>query len=232
MNELKFTELIIIVPSRGRPRNALRLAEAFDETCKAATDLLFVLDEDDPELPAYLALEHRMSFEVVPRQGIGMAGALNRAAVPAAEVHPRIGFMGDDHVPRTIGWDQQYIDALDELGTGFVYGDDLLQHEAMPTQVAMTSDIVRALGWMSPPGISHLYIDIAWLELGRRLGKIRYLPDVVVEHVHPAAGKAAVDHRYEEVNSPMIAEADGKAYYAWLETIDSDLAKITSRCGL
>jgi hypothetical protein len=120
--------------------------------------------------------------------------------------------MGDDHRPRTKGWDTAYLETLRELGTGIVYGNDLLQCGRIPTQCAMTTDIVRALGFMAPHVFTHLYVDNYWLELGQRAECIRYLPDVVVEHCHPVAGKAEWDEGYARVNNADMYARDEKAF--------------------
>jgi hypothetical protein len=124
--------------------------------------------------------------------------------------------MGDDHMPRTVGWDAAYLEALRELGTGLVYGNDLLQGSSLPTQVAMTTDIVRALGYMAPPDLTHLYVDNFWRDLGRSAGCLRYLPDVIVEHRHPAAGKAQWDAGYARVNNSAMYEHDATAYEQYI----------------
>jgi hypothetical protein len=217
-------DLITIVPSRGRPHAVARLAWAF-ATCTADTVLMLVVDDDDPTLPDYRAAVE--AAQAAGRKvGIGtgaaqnMNQALNGAArllVDEATKKPpfAIGFMGDDHRPRTDGWDAAYLSALRELGTGLVYGNDLIQGEGLPTQVAMTADIVRAWGWFAPPALSHLYLDNFWLDLGRAAGCIRYLPDVVVEHCHPVVGKSPVDDGYLRVNAPAVYERDRLAYEAF-----------------
>jgi glycosyltransferase involved in cell wall biosynthesis len=211
------TDLIIIVPSRGRPEKIVELIEALKQTQTEA--LLWVaVDDDDPTRNHYKAvLERRdnVTMDVVePSPNGGMVQALNALAVPLANASDppfALGFMGDDHRPRTMHWDQAYVRALRKLGTGIVYGNDLLQGRNLPTQVAMTSDIVRTLGYMAPPTLRHLYVDNFWLQLGRELGRLTYLADVVVEHVHPGAKKADWDDGYERVNAPEMWDADKKA---------------------
>jgi hypothetical protein len=100
------------------------------------------------------------------------------------------------------------VDALRDLGIGIVYGDDLLQRDRLPTQCAVTADIVRVLGWMAPPTLTHLAVDDWWLRLGQQADCIRYLPAVVVEHMHPVAAKAAWDAGYARVNSPGMYQRD------------------------
>jgi hypothetical protein len=160
-----------------------------------------------------------------------MGEALNARATGFAEIGEdspfAVGFMGDDHRPRSVGWDKAYLDALRELGTGIVYGNDLLQGENLPTQCAMTSDIIQALGYMAPPSLRHLYIDNFWKILGNGADCLRYLPDVIVEHVHPMAGKAEWDANYARVNSAQMYEHDKTAFEEWLRTsMVSDVAKV------
>jgi hypothetical protein len=58
------------------------------------------------------------------------------------------------------------------------------------------------------PGMTHLFIDNYWSELGKRLGTLTYLPNVYLEHMHPAAGKAQTDYVYEEANSQYMWSTD------------------------
>lgn len=128
-----------------------------------------------------------------------------------------VGFMGDDHRPRTVGWDQNYLDALHELSTGFVYGNDLFQFERIPTQIAMSSDIPLALGYLCPPEFDHLCVDVVWKDWGDAIDRIIYLKDTVVEHVHYLAGKSSMDKTYAVANNPEMAAHDSQAYRAYID---------------
>jgi hypothetical protein len=220
--------LLVIVPSRARPEAIPPLVAAFAETCTATTCLVVAIDEDDPERERYAEAVQESPGPVslwINQGEKSMVAALN-GAVAEFTVNPdhpyAVAFMGDDHRPRTKGWDTAYIQALRELGTGIVYGNDLLQGENIPTQVAMTADIPRALGHMAPPCLTHLFVDNYWRDLGRAAGCIRYLPDVVVEHVHPFAGKAAMDEGYARVNDHGMYSRDAAAYaeYAARRLVD------------
>jgi hypothetical protein len=230
-------DLVVIVPSRGRPEVLGKLAEAFDQTCTASTSLLVAVDENDPTGNRYIGAMTATAKLVTPRAVVRlpsttMVEALNQAALGAVNLHTALGFMGDDHRPRTKGWDAAYLEALRELGTGIVYGNDLLQGENIPTQVAMTSDIVRALGYMAPPALTHLYVDNFWKDLGQQAGCLRYLADVVVEHRHPYAGKAKWDDGYDRVNDIAMYERDEAAYEAYRDTrFFSDVAAVRALRG-
>ncbi len=203
-------DLVVIVPSRGRPESARTLVRVFQDTCTANTQLVFSIDDDDDTRAEYESI----GATTVSAPNRTMVEALNGAATIYAEgpfglrAPFAVGFMGDDHCPRTYGWDQHYLDALREFGTGIVYGHDQIQGRNLPTQCAMTADIVRTLGYMAPPELVHLAVDNFWLELGRGADCIRFLPDVIVEHRHPVAGKAAWDEGYIRVNAPEMYERD------------------------
>lgn len=219
------TALAVIVPTRGRPENAARLETAFRETDTLNAVPVFVADRDDPKLPGYQqALDEgrirRLMIYADTAGGSGLCYPLNYAARRYADVYDYVGFMGDDHLPRTVGWEDKILDALDSLEPRVVYGNDLLQGEALPTAVFMQSRMVRAMGVMAPQMMRHLYLDNFWKELGERLNGLVYLPDVVIEHLHPAAGKAPMDDRYAAVNAP---EADQRDREAWLAYRSSGL---------
>ena len=219
------TDLVVIVPTRGRPEAAVTLARVFADTCTAGTRLVFSVDHDDPRLDEYSPLIRNGLVDLDINANRSMVQALNVTAWKTTEF--AVGFMGDDHCPRTYGWDAEYLKALREMGTGIVYGDDLLQGERIPTQVAMTADIIRALGYMAPPTLTHLYVDNFWKDLGRAAGCLRYLPDVVVEHRHPVAGKAQWDAGYARVNAPLMYQRDADAYARYrAERFEADVAKV------
>jgi len=223
-------DLLVIIPTRGRPQAVPAIVEAWDAT-GATADLLFAVDTDDPELAAYKAhaatykADSRVRFTFGKRRRL--VGTLNQQAVKAAKAYRFLAFMGDDHRPRTAGWDERFRVCLSG-GPGIVYGNDLLMGERMPTAVAMTADIVTTLGYMAPPAFVHLCVDLVWLDWGRGMQRITYLDDLVIEHLHPANGKAELDAGYEECNSSEQVSADSAAYYDYRDNggLDADLAKL------
>jgi len=219
-------ELTMYVPTKGRPENALRLQDAFDKTTTAISRIVFINSDNDQELDRYHGLENTVLVSpAVP----GFVNPLNLGfKQDSNNVYSyAVGFMGDDHLPRTRGWDERFLEALKI--PGFVYGNDKFQESKIPTQVAMTSDIPRTLGFMTLPQLSHLYADNWWLAVGEALGRITYLDDVVIEHMHPAAGKASNDKGYEFSSSFSLDLQDRSIYYSYLNSgLDTDVKKIKS----
>jgi hypothetical protein len=230
-------DLLVIIPTRGRPHAIPEIMQAWDDT-GATADVLFCVDKDDPELAGYkqqakaLADDGRVRFVFWARKRL--VGTLNQAAVKNAPDYRFLAFMGDDHRPRPAAtpWDKRIRICLSG-GPGIVYGNDLLQGEAMATAVAMTSDIVQTLSYMAPPAMVHLCVDLCWVDWGRGMGRITYLDDMVIEHLHPAAGKASVDAVYEDCNSSERASADAAAYYDYRDNggLQADLDKLRALIG-
>jgi len=210
----------IIVPSRHRPHNIKELQQSLIDT-ETMSRLFVVVDEDDETLDQYLSLENNftevLTFE---RDRKGMADPLNNAArqLVTDERWEYFIFVGDDHRPRTLQWDKVWRTNLDDLATGLVYGDDLFQQEQLPTAIGMTRSIVEELNGMIPEGFAHLYLDNFWLRLGQDLNAIRYLPETVIEHLHPIAGKGDWDAGYQEVNSAEINNADSQMFHTYIQS--------------
>jgi hypothetical protein len=220
-------DLLMIVPSRGRPQSVPLLAQAWTDT-HAEAKLLVCVDDDDPTMPAYVdaCVEHGVEILVGPRRRLGPT--LNEVAVRYADSWTALGFCGDDHRVRSVGWDVRMLAELDRLGHGIVYGDDLIHGPNLPTAVVMSSTIVSTLGYMCPPGLIHLMLDNTWKAWGEGAGCLSYLPDVVIEHVHPLVGKAPTDAGYDEVNAPSMYAVDGATYQRYADSggLAADVEKI------
>jgi glycosyltransferase involved in cell wall biosynthesis len=137
----------IIVPSRNRPHNIKELQQSLIDT-DTKSKLFVIVDHDDETLEQYNQLENNFTEILCFERGRkGMADPLNAGArlLLESKWFKYFIFVGDDHRPRTKHWDEVWRTNLDELGTGLVYGDDLLQGANLPTAVGMTANIVQTL---------------------------------------------------------------------------------------
>jgi hypothetical protein len=190
-----------------------------DRTTRA-TQLVVAVDDDDPKLPEYQAIDYGgfAVLAVVPRSTFPPPGRLaqvfNWVAVFYAARHPFTGSIGDDHRPRTMGWDARLMEVLDRPGVS--YGNDLLQGANLPTECVISSEIIRAIGYMCPETIEHLFLDNFWKQLGISAGNLVYLGDVIIEHMHAANGKAPWDDGYRESLSQELMAKDGQRYQEFL----------------
>lgn len=217
--------LTMICPSRGRPGNVQRVLESWRQNTDSAR-LVVVVDPDDPQLPGYKDLDCDLKVLDVPCR---LGPALNVVAPELARDADAVGFLSDSHFPRTTGWDTRLVEALPS-GGGVSYSNDLLQYERLPTNPVITASLIRDLGYMAPPGLTHLYIDNFWKRLGEDLNALVYLPDVIVEHMHPSIGKAEWDVQWRANNAPEQDHADSAFYSSFLRNQwPSDLARLKDR---
>ena len=186
-------KLLIIVPSRSRPANAHRLLEALEETATAPVEVLFAVDSDDPLRREYPLENTRIV------QGGSMVAALNEVAGVEADNYEYLAFLGDDTLPHP-HWYAKIMYALGAKKNSIVYPNDLIQGENLPTSVFMDSNIVRSLGFMAPPTLTHLFVDNYWKVLGQSIRTLTYVPDAVIEHLHPLVSKADSDEVYARVD--------------------------------
>jgi len=221
------TEMALIVPSRGRPKNIQRLYNALVET-ESDVDLYVGIDQDDPAIEQYLQLQFDTDITmVVSPERKRFGPTLNTISKYIANEYPFLAWCGDDHLPRTKKWDERYRDELKRMNAGIVYGNDLVQGINIPTQMGFTSNIVKALGYAVPEGFIHLFIDNYFLELGKALDGVSYLEDVIVQHFHPCVGNAEQDLTYREANSPENWTNDQRRFHEYMENeLNIDAEKI------
>jgi hypothetical protein len=185
-------DLVVVVPSRGRPQNVRRLREAMDATCRGDTTLVVGLDSDDEG-----GYERLAGVEYEVRSGLrGFTPWVNELAVPRAGTYRFTGALGDDCVPQTPGWDARIMAALGR--EPFAYANDLYPLRPQGSQVThafMRSEVVQALGYLGVPSLTHMFVDDAWGAWGAACG-IEYLGDVIIEHLHHSSGKAPLDETY------------------------------------
>lgn len=179
-------------PSRGRPESIKRLIQAWHDTDSSSV-LDLRLDNDDPFGSCYRDIEYPHFWHVRCGKRTKAAGAMNETfrLYPKAKSY---GFIGDDGVPRTSKWDRKLSKAAGDWNVA--YPSDL--HKNRCSHPVCGGELVRAVGWFALPGLNHLYIDTVWANIGLEIGRLIYLSDVIVEHMHPAAKKGVKDQTYME----------------------------------
>ena len=234
MGNVDLNDLLVAVPSRGRPGNIARLIDAMGSTCTGDTHLVVGLDEDDPTVEQYLSIDTgslNVEFDV-QTQGLRQVVALtNHLTIPRADSYRFIGHIGDDNVPRTHGWDSRIVETLEQPGIRFTFGDDLYpgrEKGTLTIHVFMEAGVVKTLGYFGPPSIKHQYVDVVWEAWGEKAG-LQYLDDVVIEHMHYTAGKAPGDESYS--TSTGLIPVDLVNFNAYCDDpngLNADLAKLNA----
>lgn len=220
----------MVIPSRLRPGSITRLRDAMEATCTGETDLVVGCDSDDPQLQEYLdALVLDPSYRIEVKSDLHqVVGWINELALPEVDNYRYIGHFGDDNVPRTPGWDTAIMEAL-EKDTPFAFGNDLYPRApgSLCCHVFTRSEVIKALGYFGPPGIKHMYVDVAWMAWGVATG-ISYLDDVILEHLHYTTGKSNYDSSYLASTGLIPEDLQNWHAYSRSPQLNDDILKINA----
>ena len=206
-----------LLTSRNRQEMCQRTIDACEKTEMTQKAIVFCDGCDyDLRLPSNWT-------KVVSEENIGIGEAMNRFFREHPD-EPFYGWLADDFLPKSLGWD---IDLSRAAGNKYIaYCNDLWDRDGKrpPTWItsafAIGGDLVRAVGWFSPPGIRQAGIDSAWNMLGRSFGLMRYLPSTLVEHEHYKNGKRPKDPTDNDTAAEQAA---------WQEYIDGDACTLAKR---
>lgn len=149
-------------------------------------------------------------YKVLP-ENLGFCGGLNKGF----EFFPHESFYGalsDDEFILTPGWDKILTKAA---GDWYIaHGNDHWQSQ-FRIHGAMTfgGELVRTIGYLSPPGMWHWYMDNFWEHLGAQCGIRKYCKDVLVEDRHYLSGKSQYDDTYRMGESRK--DQDAIVFHEW-----------------
>lgn len=221
-------DLLIITPSRGRPQRLRVMLDAVFATIEADTHVAVAIDGDDlaDYSPAWRRKGEPVSWYTGHRNTLSRW--TNRLALDPdiGGRYRALASLGDDHIPRTKGWDRLLLEAIDRMGgTGIAYGDDTIMGERLPTAPVISGGVVKALGWMMNPAMAHMCVDLAWKDIGLGAGCLAYVPEVTIEHMHWGVSKSALDATYAEAEARHQEDRD--AYAKWqANQMAADIAKV------
>ena len=203
-------ELLLSLCTRERPKAAAAFIKQWRKTTSGRSQLVVAMEIDDKTMN-----EYHLPEDAIHLTGMfGSQGAAINAVLETFHDYQYYAFLSDDHRLNTPGWEDMVIDKIKDGGVA--YGDDGFQGVNLPTSAFWHGDTLRAVGYVAPPGMTHMYIDNVWKDLGEGIGRLYYMPEVNVEHLHPDAGKAKKDERYHAVNNPTVYSRDFEVYKKWL----------------
>lgn len=210
--------LLVICPSLNRSEKITAFLDSFTKTKSPGTDLILGLDQNDPEFNKYHDLSNTYDFAIGLFAGENITKILNAIALDGNNNYDYYMPCNDDFVFQTPGWDRLLIEEIEnsKFKKGIAYGNDLFQGENCPSTSVISGEIVRGLGWLQMPSLTHLYGDRIWQTLGRQTGSLYYRSDIIIEHQHFLTNKSQSDKISEKTNSDQMYTKDGEEYTKWL----------------
>lgn len=166
---------IWLLPTRARPEQAERLL------AKCPPGVWLLVSEDDPRKDDYIALAAHTGSSLFLTNVEGMAAKCQQVWESLYNAPTWVGILTDDLEPVTEGW----ANALTAQITGWniVASNDGWQ-QRMQGAVVFSGDLLRAVGYLAPPNLKHLYFDDVWESLGKTTGCLQYDMNVLVNHAH------------------------------------------------
>ncbi|MFH1868396.1 MAG: hypothetical protein ABH843_05450 [Candidatus Omnitrophota bacterium] len=194
----------LLCPTRGRPKKVERFFSSIYRTAymPERVEILFYMDSDDSCKDEYKNFFNKAKKRFVRlkrcRVLTGEPTSILKAwAIMAKECEGDLMIVAnDDQVYVDYGWD----DRLDEEVRKFP--DDIFcmwfndsnvggEHSCFPI---VSRRWVQTLGYYSPGIFKFLHIDTWIWDIARKINRLHYIPDVLVEHLAWEHKKAALDN--------------------------------------
>ncbi|WP_404360891.1 glycosyltransferase family 2 protein [Methylotuvimicrobium sp. KM1] len=210
----------LLLPTRGRPALVERLFNSISKTVSRFENIEVILytDRDDPSSHGLTSTDFSVTTIIGHAKSMGgyNSACLNRARGNI------IILANDDMVMRTLNWDVKIMQMDAEFGDKIylAYGNDLFKKRSLCTFPILSRRTCELLVEPYPIAYGGAFIDVHLFDIFKRLqyagfDRIRYMEDVIFEHLHYRVGKADCDDTYTRRgrfadDSIFVAMADSR----------------------
>lgn len=203
--------LLIKFASRSRP--AL-FAETFAKwnAVPEHVDFIVSLDRDDEGLAAYLDfLRDKPNVQTFVGESSCKVAAINRDVERADFAWSALAVAADDMLPQRVDYAAEIARLMQRHfpdTDGVLHLNDGRAGERCPTMPVLGRKYYDRFNYIFRPEFRSVYCDDALGEVAKGLGKIRYVPDVLIAHKWTdATGFDALNRRNED---RKLYDADGE----------------------
>ena len=218
-------KICFICPSRNRLSKLEDLMDSYIEN-GGSSDLFIIYDHDDLEYKEFYnenstRLNQGRVFFIENKINFNNAflHIMNHYSLTKVDDYEMIGFLEDDCLIETKGFDQ----IISEQVENVIYTNDLLNTPKIVSLPVIRSEIIKKLGYYSPPEIKCLWGDYYWKLLGEETRSIKYLSNVVISHKHYSVLGEAKDQISIAVDS-----IGNKDYFAYKNNLNKFIKEIRS----
>ena len=217
----------ILTPTRKRPANLARMIDSIQATAERAessTEILCYVDDDDDSYlepaPQFSSVKWFHGPRIVMSDMWNVLASFARGDI--------LMLCGDDVVFRTPGWNAMVEEAFAASADKIllIHGDDGGPGGKFFASLPFVHRRwVETLGYFAGPGSSADYADTWPNDVADFLGRKKSLP-FVIEHLHPAWGKASYDEVYLETRARLLRDNTPKLYADRLPERIADAEKL------
>lgn len=197
----------MLCPTRSRVKRVQLFVKSVHRTCAdpATVEILFYVDDDDPQLDQYLVAVEKMkenyrdfkALELVVGPPISVSKSWN---VLAEKCGGNLLMMAnDDQMYVDYGWDyhldQRYRESTDDVFAMF-FEDGQYPPDGGDFPI-VSRKWYETLGYFTP-GIFEFWYNEAWIfDVANRLQRIVRIPGILVDHLHYSEYKSVLDDTYK-----------------------------------
>jgi hypothetical protein len=203
-------KILLLCPTRERATKCkLLYNNILNTTSPELIDILFILDDDDPELDLYKQLN--LNIITIKNKKPGLVYPLNFVYRKYKNKYKIFGFIGDDVSFHTKDWDRIIYNNIQNKNYDTVaYGNDLLRGDCLLTAFFIGNNFLNKIGYMAYPDLNHVFVDTFWRLVASRVNKLLYFPNLIIKHDHYTINNN-YDKTYERTSK--FAEIDEKIYF-------------------
>jgi hypothetical protein len=182
---------IWLLPTRGRIANLRRFLSAAREMGFSTAGWVLVnaeeLEADRFNYEKALALAPP-GWSLKPVTAACYGDAL-RFVWPEVKDMDWIGLVSDDLVPSTGNWDsalQKHVQGWNVVSSndGWQSQTGNIAQDRLHGAIVWSGPLARAVGWIFPDGLTHIFHDDTWEAMGRETGCWQVRPDIMCKHLH------------------------------------------------
>lgn len=214
----------LLCPTRGRPDRVCIMIESVIKTTEKLenVEILFYIDSDDDKKDDYIVSinnllnKYNNPFKrVLPYIGEPMSISKSWNIIAEKCEGDILVMANDDEVWITKGWDRRLNEEADKFPDEIycIYFDDGTLHENHTSFPMVSRKWYETLGYFTP-GIFNFASNDNWIEyIARRICRLHYVPDVLVEHRHYLYGKSEIDNTYKRNIDEYLGKMEDDIYF-------------------
>lgn len=209
-------EFSIVVPTRGRPENMLRLLNSIIDTSYDIdnVEVIFRIDTNDEKSIEFMNLATQTGLLIKTKFYVNSRNEflsdLWQEGYELA-VGKRVMMCGDDIVFETQNWDKIIVDSTPdpEYNYYYVYGRDGYKNKHGATHPFFSQAWINNLGYFVPCGYKWGRCDVHLQDVAEKLIQLtgdaaffQFRPDLMFRHVHPSCTK---DMHWDETYNDRLS---------------------------
>lgn len=198
--------------SRSRPEKMKRAIDSIVNLVSPECDyfIQISLDEDDPQLAKYYELIGAW-HEIIARTSKNKIDAINRDMDFVDRWWDILINVSDDQVFVKQHFDKDIVNAMDFNTDTFLHFPDGNQGD-LATMSIIGRKYFERDEYIYNPEYKSVYCDNEAQDVAKLRGCYKFVNLHIMNHLHPAWGKAEIDHQYIKTEARDIYEGDRQTY--------------------